>query len=174
MTGLAIGLIAIPPYVSRSRLIFGLTYCAIAANMPDLGIAHWGHSNYAVSHSIFVNGAIILALASAIAYVSKISTREISWALLFALAGAWLSHLLLDTFYNHGLGLRMFWPFSKAALALPMPWFHTIDIKQSFTAWHNMSEFLTEGLFFTLLLAPAFFIRRRRCSLHSSPLPASK
>jgi hypothetical protein len=164
MTGVAIGLVVIPSRTPRSRLIFCLAGCAIAANMPDFNIRHWGHYDYLFSHSIFVNSAIILILALAIDLISKIFNRKISWRLLIAWAGAWLSHLLLDTFYNHGLGLCMFWPFSKSALVLPMPWFHTIKVEAGFITWHNLSEFITEFLFFSLVVVPAIYFRWRCCA----------
>ncbi|MCJ7700410.1 MAG: hypothetical protein MUO62_02400 [Anaerolineales bacterium] len=34
--------------------------------------------------------------------------------------------MLLDTFYNHGKGVKMFWPFSEVRLALPIPWFSVV------------------------------------------------
>jgi hypothetical protein len=36
-----------------------------------------------------------------------IRTRTGGWLVLAGGGVAWLSHLLLDTFYNHGLGLAM-------------------------------------------------------------------
>ena len=41
---------------------------------------------------------------------------------------AWSSHFLLDAFYNHGRGVGIFWPFSSSKLALPVPWFSTLQI----------------------------------------------
>ena len=39
----------------------------------------------------------------------------VAWSL------AWLSHMVLDAMYNHGLGIGVFWPFSDAHLVLPLP-----------------------------------------------------
>jgi hypothetical protein len=177
MTGVAIGLVIIPTRTPRSRMFFGLAGCAVAANMPDLPIRHWGHDDYLFSHSLFVNSAIILLFVLAIALISKVFERKISWRLLFAWANAWLSHLLLDTLYNHGLGLSMFWPYSNAALALPIPWFHTIEVEAGLTAWHNLREYLFEFLSFSLIVVVAILIRWR-CTVNAvSPLnsaPLSK
>jgi len=39
---------------------------------------------------------------------------------------AWLSHLLLDSFYNHGRGIAIYWPLSEGRFELSMPWFSTL------------------------------------------------
>ncbi len=156
MTGVAIGLVLIPQHFSRRQLLAGLAGCAVAANLPDLEVPYWGHANYGVSHSIFVNAALILALVGAAALLVRLWGLKVSWKLIAAWAVAWLSHMLLDSFYNHGLGVRIFWPFSNAALVLPIPWFHTINLHKSFWSWYNMSAFLSEFCFYLPFVAGAF------------------
>jgi hypothetical protein len=72
-------------------------------------------------------------------------------------ASAWLSHLLLDSFYNHGKGISIFWPFSKARLALPIPWF---DLGVGSPA-HIMHVFLIEFLSYFPWLVLAILFRRK-------------
>jgi membrane-bound metal-dependent hydrolase YbcI (DUF457 family) len=55
------------------------------------------------------------------------------WTIAIGGAAAWLSHLLLDSFYNHGKGIAIFWPFSAARLTLPVRWFSTVPSAYRFT-----------------------------------------
>ena len=75
-------------------------------------------------------------------------------------AAACLSHLLLDTFYNHGNGLAMFWPASEATLAFPIPWFETI--KSPLASVQNLKTFAIEfACYAPLLLLATVYLRRR-------------
>jgi membrane-bound metal-dependent hydrolase YbcI (DUF457 family) len=71
----------------------------------------------------------------------------------------WLSHLLLDSFYNHGYGVAIFWPFSTARLALPMPWFSVVTEPMYFAA-EGFREYLAEFVFYSLFLVTALITKR--------------
>lgn len=127
LTGLSVAALVVPRSWERreKRLAFaGLT---LVANVPDLPFPFWGHVNYRVSHSVFVNLALAALLVGALltsrAWRSEAARR---WVLAGGVA-AWMSHFLLDSFYSHGRGIRIFWPFSDAALNLAIPWFHVMS-----------------------------------------------
>jgi hypothetical protein len=127
ITGATIGVLVVPsawrPWAKAALVV---SY-AVLANMPDLHVSNWGHHRYDISHSVFVNSAIVVALAVPVFVALRIRRiKEARWIVLGA-AAAWLSHLLLDTFYNHHLGLAMFWPFSDARVSLTIPWFESLS-----------------------------------------------
>jgi hypothetical protein len=161
ITGTSIGLFLISPRCTNRQLLIGVVCCAIAANFPDLKIKHWGHDDYLFSHSLFVNCGIIASITLVMALMARPLHLKVHWRIISALSLAWLSHLLLDTFYNHGFGLKMFWPLSNTSLAFPIPWFHTIDVSAGYLAWHNLQEFILELASFSLLAIAACFLRWR-------------
>jgi hypothetical protein len=59
---------------------------------------------------------------------------------------AWLSHLPLDSMYSHGMGIAIFWPFSDAHLAMPVPWFETVSLPAQ--SGHNLRVFAIEAIVF--------------------------
>jgi hypothetical protein len=94
----------------------------VLANIPDIPLPSWGHARYDISHSIFVN--LLLSMIVLLAFGRFCGSgggRTVGLGII-----AWFSHLLLDTFYNHGLGVGIFWPFSSATLAFPIPWFSVV------------------------------------------------
>jgi membrane-bound metal-dependent hydrolase YbcI (DUF457 family) len=126
LTGIAIGVTCLPEKKSRRWQVVHLTLFGILANVPDFRLSNWGHFRYYVSHSIFINLFIILNILSVFIFLKEFREKLGGWSVVVAGILAWLSHLLLDTFYNHGIGLMMFWPFSEARLALPIPWFSVV------------------------------------------------
>jgi membrane-bound metal-dependent hydrolase YbcI (DUF457 family) len=134
----------------KSRLASSAFLCAFIAiaNLPDWPLPGWGHSNYKISHSVFVNFALIVVIASLLMLFKKATRTIASWPVIIGGAAAWLSHLLLDSFYNHGLGIAIFWPFSPARLALPMPWFRT---------WSSVSPPLNADTFYICLVEALFY-----------------
>ena len=82
--------------------------CAFVAlaNLPDWPLPNWGHDRYDISHSVFVNIGLI-GLVVVLTQVFANQTRLSQNRFLTLAAMAWLSHLLLDTFYNHGEGLGL-------------------------------------------------------------------
>ena len=73
-------------------------------------------------------------------------------------SAAWLSHLLLDSFYNHGRGIAIYWPFSDGRLNFSMPWFNTLDLSQSAISQHNLTVYWIEFVAYLLVLIIAIVI----------------
>ena len=166
LVGLAFASIAISPSCSRIKKVCMPIVFVALANLPDWPIPNWGHDRYDISHSIYVNIALIFLLIFCWSFSPKVrSNLQLRYVLLGG--AAWLSHLLLDSFYNHGNGIGVYWPFSDAHLNLSMPWFNTLDLSQSVFGTHNLSVYATEfvAYFPLLLLAIAFsYITRSRDS----------
>jgi membrane-bound metal-dependent hydrolase YbcI (DUF457 family) len=126
LLGLSLGALAIPRGWSRRPKLLAFGVCGLLAGGPDLPVPFWGHSQYLVSHSIFVNLGLMVAVAALAAALPRLRAALGGWPLVCAGAAAWLSHLLLDSFYSHGRGVRIFWPLSLDAMSLPMPWFDVL------------------------------------------------
>jgi membrane-bound metal-dependent hydrolase YbcI (DUF457 family) len=75
-------------------------------------------------------------------------------------AAAWLSHFLLDSFYSHGHGIRIFWPVSDAALNLAIPWFHVLK-RSSPPDLATLRTLAIEALSYGALLAACLIWRHR-------------
>ncbi len=150
-TGLTIGWALLPWAMPRQRKAATLVAVAVLANAPDLPLPAWGHDRYDISHSLFVTIALALLLGWGL---RRLVQRPHRPPLIVLLAGAlaWLSHLLLDTFYNHGHGLAMFWPLSPERVALPIPWLTTAHPQAPFSL-HNLRVAFLEVVTFGLLLA---------------------
>lgn len=127
LLGAAIGVACSPPHWSNNRTAALAALGAFSANAPDLPLPGWGHDRYAVSHGVFVNAALIGAMILLLVALRRMANvpRALSPRVLGAASVAWLSHFLLDSFYNHGLGVAVLWPLSDARLALPLPPFQT-------------------------------------------------
>lgn len=122
IVGLAIGAIISDRYPTTRGKAAAILACVLAANGPDLPLPGWGHDRYDISHSI-ISLSFLIACASAVAFLWRRSIHQ-HRALLFCASIALLSHLLLDSFYNHGRGVRILWPIdTDYRLALPLPWF---------------------------------------------------
>jgi membrane-bound metal-dependent hydrolase YbcI (DUF457 family) len=123
IVGSAFGYFALP---GRSR---GFWKCMllfifiVLANLPDLPVPMWGHDRYDISHSIFSNLLLIGILIFLISLISNLlfHQRVNRWILFWGVIAV-LSHILMDSFYNHGLGIPIFWPFSDKSLVLPISW----------------------------------------------------
>lgn len=134
------------------------------ANLPDFPFPGWGHSNYHVSHSLFVT-LLLSSLLGLLLLWPKIR-EQLRGKVLLAWSLAWLSHMPLDSLYNHGRGIAIFWPFSDAHLAMPVAWFSTITWPPR--SEHNLRVFATEAVFYGLILITCIALRhtlRRRGSL---------
>jgi hypothetical protein len=127
LTGAAIGVLCLPRGSSATHKAFHIAAFALLANLPDLPFPGWSHDRYEISHSLFVNALLISLAAAGLIVMPRARASLGGWPVATAGALAWLSHLLLDTFYNHGGGLAMFWPFSEARLALPIAWFSIVQ-----------------------------------------------
>ena len=127
LTGAALGITVLPRRSSLLRAMMHLLTFGLLANVPDLPVGDWGHELYYYSHSVFSNLILIILAALLLTFSPRLSRRIGGWPVVLVGAAAWLSHLLLDSLYGHGLGVGIFWPFSRARLALPIPWFSVMD-----------------------------------------------
>ena len=134
---------------------------ALLANVPDFGFKNWGHDRYDISHSVFVNLLIILVVITGLWLLPGVRARIGGRTVILGGAASWLCHLLLDSFYNHGLGVAIFWPFSAARLALPIPWFSVLISPLPIT-WQGVQVWAIELASFLPLLLLAIGLRRAR------------
>ena len=159
LTGLSLAVLAIPSGATlRVRLLLPVVFVALA-NLPDWPIPGWGHDRYDISHSLFVNLALVTAvwvLWGMTRLKQKLSGRLVALGLT-----AWLSHILLDSFYGHGYGIAIFWPFSEGRLSLPINIFNTIDQDLPLSSVRNLRVYGIELLAYTPLLLFACLIRYR-------------
>ncbi len=158
LTGIAIGVACMPKEKPPRWKAVYLGVCAFLAYIPDLQLPYWGHgAHYYVSHSLFANLVLILVCLLPFLVNKPLRTNaggawEVSGGML-----AWLSHLLLDTFYNTGTGLMMFWPFSEARLSLAMPWFNVVT---EYFSLRTLRILLVEAAFYGGILAMVIVARR--------------
>jgi hypothetical protein len=170
LVGLSFGILALKkhPLPSNRTSIPGILFLfVILANLPDLPVPGWGHDRYEVSHSLWVTMIAALGISCAYLllckYILRIKPHRI---FLFLMNLALFSHLLLDSFYNHGYGVAIFWPFSSASLALPIPWLSVQkDLPPPITQemikiW--FFEFLTFGPLLLIALIKPFIKARLR------------
>ena len=164
VTGLSIAVLILPK--GRSLIWYLLVghFFVFFANIPDFPLKNWGHASYHVSHSIFVTG--LLASFLLLLLLNPAFKRQIGAKIVFWWSITWLSHMLLDSFYNHGRGIGIFWPFSDAHLAFPLPWFETLTWPPK--TMENRQIFLTELRFYGALLLVCVWIRSRSKSRNSS------
>ena len=120
------GVLCLPQGATTKRTTIHLAVFVLLANIPDLPLKNWGHDSYLVSHSLFVNLLLIIVATIGLMALRSVRMKLGGWPVMVGGAIAWLSHLLLDSFYNHGHGIAIFWPFSAAHLTLPIPWFSTV------------------------------------------------
>jgi membrane-bound metal-dependent hydrolase YbcI (DUF457 family) len=160
LTGLSFAALVVPRSWERRRKAVAFAAIVLVANVPDLPLPFWGHFDYRVSHSLFANLALLAVvvglLISSRAWRSEAAFR---WVVAGGVA-AWLSHFLLDSFYSHGYGIRIFWPFSDASLNLPIPWFHVMR-RDLFGDPAALRILATEAVWYGALLAACLIFRRR-------------
>jgi hypothetical protein len=162
LTGIAIGVAVTPTNKSRhSTLVFiNSVIFGFLANIPDFTLKHWGHDLYYFSHSLFVNLMIILIILTPLVFLKDLREKIGGWVVIVGGALAWLSHLLLDTFYNHGKGLLMFWPLTDRRLALPLPWFSVVKISSLPLTPEQIHSLLAELVLYGGILFIIILIRR--------------
>lgn len=167
LTGLALGYAFLPSDISKSRRASWLACSAIFANAPDLPLPFWGHDRYDISHSIFTT-AIAVSLCVLLAWLVSAPNRKVDKKLILVCTVAWFSHLLLDTFYNHGQGLAVFWPISERRIALPIQWFSTMRVEH-LISMHNLKVFAIEGGVYGVLLLTAVTMKKLRGPRDQTP-----
>jgi membrane-bound metal-dependent hydrolase YbcI (DUF457 family) len=158
LMGASLAQAAVPANASWKQWLLIVNIYVLLAFFPDLPLPGWGHSRYFFSHSLFVNLILIIPLACLACYYRS-SKGVVSYPLVAGAIVAWLSHFPLDALYNHGQGVAIYWPFSKAVLNLPLPWFTTLDMRQPLNAVHNTRVFLVEALFYLPLFVAAWLGR---------------
>lgn len=173
--GATIALFAVPNGASKIRRNGTILGFLILANVPDLKFPGWGHERYDISHSIFSIGLLAAILVSLPLFSGKI--RNWIGGMKVAVLGtlAMLSHLLLDSTYNHGKGIGLFWPFSEAKLNLALPWFETLQTNLPGITLHSLRVMAIELLFFGAVFLLAWLIHlawRKRELLSGNSTPA--
>jgi hypothetical protein len=160
LTGATIGVACMPEQKPlRWRFVYFLIFILLAV-IPDIKIKYWGHDRYYISHSLFTN---VLAMFGVILFLSRRKglIDELGGRMIVVGGGlAWLSHLFLDTFYNHGKGLAMFWPISEARLALPIAWFSVVKNIPPPMTWETARILLIEFVCYGALLLIVIFLKR--------------
>jgi len=160
LTGLAVGAAVLPGGMSRRRMVIGLAVFAMLADIPDFPLPGWGHYEYQVSHSIFVNGVLIAIALLGLAAVRMRKGVRIPKRLVAGGVVAWLSHFLLDSMYNHGLGIAIYWPLASGSLALPVPWFATLEYSPPPLNTHTLRILAIELVCYSLVLGAVLLVRR--------------
>jgi len=155
---MAIAALALPQAQSRRWYLWMLFAFGFFANLPDYPLPGWGHVSYHVSHSIFVTA--LLAALMALLLLWPTFHERVGRRVLVAWSIAWFSHMVLDSMYNHGQGIAIFWPVSDAHLAMPVTWFETVRLPVK--SEHNLRVFAIETVVFGAALLACIGIRRIR------------
>jgi membrane-bound metal-dependent hydrolase YbcI (DUF457 family) len=161
LTGTAIAVMCLPEKTSLRYRFFHFAAFMALSLVPDYRFENWGHNRYDISHSLFVNLLWISALVILLAMLSKARITIGGWTVIAAGGAAWLSHLLLDSFYNHGKGIAIFWPLSKARLVLPIPWLSVVKQLPPPVTRELLQILLIEFVTFSPLVLLAILIRKR-------------
>jgi len=161
LTGLSIAALVVPRSWPRGEKMVTFAAFVLVANAPDLPLPFWGHYSYRVSHSLFANLALLSVAAGLLMSIRAWRSQAVRRWVVAGGAAAWLSHFLLDSFYSHGRGIRIFWPVSDAALNLAIPWFHVLQ-RGSPPDLATLRIFGIEALCYGTLLGACLIWRRRR------------
>jgi len=164
IVGMAFGTACLPKQSSFTRKLGYISLFVILANIPDLPIPYWGHDRYFFSHSFFVNLFLIGFIILILRFLSKcFHFPKVSWQIIVLGSLAILSHLLMDSFYNHGLGIPIFWPLSDASLVLPIPWLSVQQGRLPPPITYEMAKiWLIELLTFSPFLGLVIWLRRHK------------
>ncbi len=157
--GVTIAVIVMPGGFSARRKVGTIGAFILLANTPDLPFPGWGHDRYDISHSLFTTGVLSGLLAAAFLLVGRLKEWAGGVRIVWGGVAAWVSHLLLDTTYNHGHGLKVFWPFSDASVALTLPWFETLKVSLPTITAHSLRVMGIELLFYGSVLLVVLLIR---------------
>ena len=153
-------MLCLPHGASTKQTVTQVVAFMLLSNIPDLPLNNWSHEKYYVSHSIFVNLLLIVTAIFILVYLRDVRTRIGGWPVMLSGTVAELSHLLVDSFYNHGNGIAIFWPFSDTRLALPIPWFSSVTSLPPPITSEMMQIFLIEFVCYLPFLLLAVLIRK--------------
>lgn len=160
LMGMSIGVLCVPARWGVWSKVGLLAAFAALGNAPDIANSLTPSGWYGLCHSIFVNGAAMIALGL-IAWL--LLARRPGWRrVIIGGQAAWASHLLLDATYSHGRGVHIFRPFSSAALVLTVPWFSTLKLPWSDHTAENLKTFAIEGMFYGGILLACVCVRIAR------------
>ena len=157
LTGISIAVLSLPRGKSLLWYLVVGHFYVFFANAPDFPLPGWGHDSYQVSHSIFLT-ALLASLLALLLLLPRIG-EQLGKRVIITWAAAWFSHMLLDSMYNHGQGIGIFWPLSNAHLVLPLPWFETLTWPPK--TQQNLQVFLIELGFYGALLLACVWVRSR-------------
>lgn len=161
LVAFSVGVLTLPPQKTLRWKIVYFTGLAWVSLLPDWPLSFWGHKRYDISHSIFVNAALIGVTLLVFWYRPSLKTYIGGKPVLWGGCFVWFIHLFLDTLYNHGQGIALYWPFSEAHLALPLPWFNEMIGARSFSLRRALHVATIEFLFYSPLLMLAVYWRQR-------------
>jgi membrane-bound metal-dependent hydrolase YbcI (DUF457 family) len=159
LTGLSLAALVVPRSWERREKVRAFAALTLVASVPDLPLPFWGHFSYRVSHSLFVNLALVAVVVALLMHSRAWRSKAGGRWIVAGGAAAWLSHLLLDSFYSHGRGIRIFWPFSDEALSLPVSWLHVLQPESLFNV-ATLRIFATEAVFYGTILGACLVWRR--------------
>ena len=154
LTGLAIGYAVLPAEQPLRTKAPTLATFVLLASGPDFLFWGWGRLRYDISHSIFTALLAVAVMAIVIGLVSQIASPSV----LIGGALAWYSHLLLDTLYNHGKGLAMFWPVSDASIVWPVAWFSHVKL-EPLLSYYNLRAIAIEAAVYGSVLAFVILVK---------------
>ena len=166
LIGATLAVLFSPAVLYERRKVIIIGAFIFVAYIPDLPLPGWGHWQYHISHSVFVNLLLIVPTVLVMLYL-KYAKNIGSYGIILAVPVAWLSHFVLDSLYNHGQGVSIFWPFSANKLALPISWFSTLQATPAFFSVHNLKVFFIELLVYVPIFLVAFFARKRYVKSHA-------
>jgi membrane-bound metal-dependent hydrolase YbcI (DUF457 family) len=173
LVGASLAVAVMPVAAGRWTRLLAVAAFAVLANMPDARLPGWGHDRYDISHSLFIGLGLILPLCGVFLFIPRARRFVGGAGVVVGGATAWLSHLLLDSCYNHGRGVAMFWPFSKASLALPIPWLDNVHYPLPYFSLHTAHvmgvELLTFGSVLGLACLGRRVLRRGPKTISASP-----
>jgi membrane-bound metal-dependent hydrolase YbcI (DUF457 family) len=169
LTGLSLAVLTLPPKQSRRWYVLTGLCFIFFANIPDIPLPGWGHGFYRVSHSVFVT--LLLASLLALLLLWPRFRVLVGGRVIVAWSATWLSHMVLDSMYAHGRGIAIFWPFSDAHLAMPVPWFETLHV--SVRSARDLRVFAIEAMVYGAMLILCVGLRwtwsRRSCWMPRGP-----
>lgn len=160
LVGATLAILFAPAFKTGREKAFIIGVYIFVAYIPDLPVPGWGHWQYHISHSIIVNIILMTLIVMLFGYM-QYRNKFIYFQVLIGAIIAWMSHFLLDSLYNHGNGIGIFWPLSDHKLALPVPWFATLQNTSSLLSYRNLKVFLIEFLFYFPVFLTFLFILKR-------------
>jgi membrane-bound metal-dependent hydrolase YbcI (DUF457 family) len=157
------------PNMKNGRFVLTAALFAVFANFPDFAFRI---IPYYKSHSLVT---VLAILAVALLLMGLVRRRAFIADRRLILLGslAVISHLLLDTFYNHGQGLMLFWPLSESRQAFPIPWLSVLPppywpiTERHINVWRL--EFATFAPLLVLVLLGKFIVHAVKQRAGGSP-----